>query len=281
MSPLPKLVLDTNVCGKLLTPAYQLHLGPVKALLKQKFRLVVSAETFIELLDAIKGGDGSHFESDRDRLRLMAGDGRPSFVQFPGAFVLGKILGMRPAAAISRFGPSSFAKWFRLVLLARDRDELFRGVRVPGQRKRRLWTFDPNVISEQQASGKAAHRAFLEKVRSGTITIPGRDSWAFGIAHMLGCSINQQQAVHLGAALDAAYEYEKALGTIVARGRYNFDKHDGDWVDSQQLFYLCDREVFLLTDDAGLQQRVANSSQGDRVLLLPTFLEENGITPPQ
>ena len=74
-----KIILDTNVCGKLLTAAYRDDVERIKRRLSQTFRIVVSAGTFIELLDAIRGGDGTHFESDKERLRLMSGDGKPIF----------------------------------------------------------------------------------------------------------------------------------------------------------------------------------------------------------
>lgn len=90
----PKLILDTNVCGKLLTPAYSVDLGRIKARINRIYRVVISPETFIELLEAIRGGDGSHFEADRDRLRLMSGGGTPIFLRFPGAFAVWKILSL-------------------------------------------------------------------------------------------------------------------------------------------------------------------------------------------
>src|SRR5579872_3678609 len=103
----PKLILDTNVCGKLLTPAYKDDLERIKARITRTYRIVVSPETFIELLETISGGDGSHFEADRDRLRLMSGGGKPIFLRFPGAFVVWKVLGLE--STVTKFDPKDFA----------------------------------------------------------------------------------------------------------------------------------------------------------------------------
>ena len=146
---LPKLILDTNVCGKLLTPAYRDDLEEIKRRLSRNFRVVVSAETFIELLNALKGGDGAHFESDKQRFRLMAGSGKPTFLRLPGAFTLSKVLGISTAdtSSVSKLGPVDFQKWFRLTLRAKSRDEMLReGVRLPLDRRRLVWVLDRKSV---------------------------------------------------------------------------------------------------------------------------------------
>jgi hypothetical protein len=91
-----KVVLDTNVCGKLLTPAYCDDVADIKARISRTFKLAISPQTFLELLDALTKSDSAHFESHRARLRLMAGGGKPVFLRFPAAFAL------KTAAGISR-----------------------------------------------------------------------------------------------------------------------------------------------------------------------------------
>src|SRR5216683_5974704 len=50
----------------------------------------------------------------------------------------------------------------------------------------------------------------------------------------------------------AAYEYQRAtFETAAANPQYNVTKHDGDWIDNQHLFYLCDPGIFVLTDEEG------------------------------
>ncbi len=280
MSVIPKLILDTNVCGKLLTPAYRDDLVGIKRCLSRKFRVVVSFETLIELLDAIKGGDGTHFESDQERLRLMAGTGSPTFLGLPGAFALSKVLGIRPAntPSVSKLGHVDFQNWFRLALRAKSRDEMLRsGVHRPLEARRFVWVFDPAIITRQQQAAKAFHQKLLEDASKRQTPPP--DIWAAGIALALGRKIQQSQAALLANRLDAAYQYRKALCAVVAQGSYNFQRHEGDWNDYQQLFYLSDPTILLLTDDAGLRKRVGKSSQKDRILDLRDFLTSQGFTP--
>jgi len=273
---LSELILDTNVCGKLLTSDYRGDLEEIRRRLNRNFRLVVSAETFIELLDAIKGGDGTHFESDKQRLRLMAGGGKPRFLGLPGAFALRKALGISPAniPSVSKFGPAYFEKVFHLTLRAESRNELLQtGVHRPLEPRRIAWVFDPAIITRQQRAAYDAHRKILERPTLSP------DAWAVGIALALGRKIQPKQAAILANRLDAAYHYRKALCAVVATGSYNFEKHHGDWNDYHQLFYLCNPNISLLTDDADLRKRVGESSQRDRVLDLRDFLKGQGFKP--
>jgi len=167
-----------------------------------------------------------------------------------------------------------------VVLRAKTREALFSdGVRLPQDRKRRYWNFDPKTITGQQQEGKSQHRKLMEKVRETIASLPSPDTWAAGIARSLGQTINRHQATTLADRLDAAYHYDRAQYTAVTNGSYNFQKHDGDWMDWQQLFYLSDPNIFLLTDDRDLQRRVGQSTQRDRVLDLREFLKQQGLTP--
>jgi hypothetical protein len=273
----PKLILDTNVCGKLLTPEYIDDLDRIKARINRTYRVVVSPETFIELLEAIRGGDGSHFEADRDRLRLISGGGKPVFLRFPGAFVVWNILGLE--SKVTKVAPKDFAKWFRLILRAKSRNQMVHGLVDDPLSSRISYRFDPEKIRTQQVAGEAAHRTLLEEIgEAGEIEVPG-PSWAAGIARAVGHQVSGEQAKRLLVGLDAAFRYRNELRRLVCTGPYNFDKHRGDWVDWQQLFYLCDPNIHLLTDDDGIRNRVGKSTQLNRILLLREFLAKHGFTP--
>jgi hypothetical protein len=89
MSIKPKLFLDTNVCDSLRDPSF----GESRRRIKNKHRIVVSPNTMIELLDAVAAAKtDEHFEIRRDRMRIMTGDGKPTFLPFPGQFALRKAL---------------------------------------------------------------------------------------------------------------------------------------------------------------------------------------------
>src|SRR5258708_39661213 len=112
MPSFPKLILDTNVCGKLLTPAYGSDVEQIRTRINRNFRVVVSPQTFIELLDAMKDGDETYFDDHKQRLRLMVGTRTPEFLPFPGTFALGKVLGLESVAPRS-LGPTQFRQWLR------------------------------------------------------------------------------------------------------------------------------------------------------------------------
>jgi hypothetical protein len=277
MPLLPKLILDTNVCGKLLSPAYLGDVERIKRQFSRNFRIVVSPQSFLELLNCIRGGDGTHFSADKDRLRLLVGGGKMDFLPFPVAFALKTVLGVADRSP-KFFGPSHFRLWFRVVIHAKDRAELVNDdVRLPGDTQRQRRGFKLEESNRQHEDGISQHRVQIEKAIGGKGILPPPDLWAAGLADSLGHKLAPQQATLLGTRLDAAYRYAKELCSIVANGLYNFDKHRGDWIDWQQLFYLCDPSIFLLTDDKGLWNRVGSSSQGAQILDLRNFLKSHGF----
>ncbi len=274
----PKLILDTNVGQTLLRPNYRPDLEKILSRIGSRFRVVVSPETYLEVLNCVCGGDEAHFEEHRNRLRLIVGRGNPEFLPFPVAFAVLKVC--RLNSATSQLGPAEFRHWLRVVLHAKDRIHLFAGdVRLPNGRRRLRYGFDPKIHLRQHEAGIAQHREFMEHVRDGKATLQPADIWAAAIASTLGHKLDQQQATALAAGLDAAYQYHRELCAVVLNGAYNFDKHPGDWIDWQQLFYLCDPNMLVLTGDGALQGRVAKSPQRGRLLDLRDFLQQLGFTP--
>lgn len=273
----PKLILDTNVCGKLLTPAYSGDLERIKARITRKYQVVVSPQTFIELLDALKGGDGTHFGSDRERIRFMAGGGNPTFLSLPGTFAFLKVLGVK--ATVTRLSPKDFERWFISVIRAKTRRDLFEGAVRHRLGDRKLHGFSPDELLKQQSEGKTEHKCRLERIRElGNPPIPG-SVWASGLATAGGYHLTSKQGDLLVDRLSAADEYDQTLCRIASGGGYNFERHGGDWMDWQQLFYLCDPAIHLLTDDDDIRVRVGNSPQRGQILVLRGFLQAHGFAP--
>jgi hypothetical protein len=266
----PKLILDTNVCHILASGSSTYDVARIIKRIRQNFQLVVSAQTFIELLNGIGGGSSDvHFEQDRHKLGQMVGSGRLRFLQYPGAFALRTALGL--ACPVPRFGPEDFRKWFKVVLAARTRAELFEGrVKLPNSHKR--WWVDPATLSRFQSYGLESHQKWLLKAITGNCTFPEPQEWASRIGSALGKTLTTEQSLLLGLSLEAAYEYQKQSFLVAARNRsYNATKHNGDWVDNQQLFYLSDPSVSLLTEEKSIKEKCKGTNQSHRVLLMRTF----------
>jgi len=271
-----KLILDTNICGTLLTPTYRDELPDIKARISRNFKIVVSPQTFVELLDALTKSDSSHFESHKERLRLMAGGGRPVFLRFPTAFALKKALNLD--SSIVKFGPADFEQWFRIVLGSKSRDEMLQGTVKLRLDSLKTYGLMPEEISRQQNAGKTEHKKRLLLLQASKHSMPNGIEWAKRLALDLGNRITNEQANRLHQSLDAAYRYDQELRRVASSPEYNFDKHDGDWIDYQQLFYLCDPQVSLLTDDKGLVRRVGDSPQKNRILIMRDFLAGLGLS---
>jgi hypothetical protein len=116
---------------------------------------------------------------------------------------------------------------------------------------------DPTPIKAHQSDGRAEHRGWLDIAKTGDKRFQSRQEWACRIALDNGVQLTAEQSNSLGQRWSAAYEYQK---TIFDKARsnpsYNLAKHDGDWIDNQQLFYLCDPNLhyycYFMDEDLGL-----------------------------
>jgi hypothetical protein len=268
-----KLFFDTNLPSK-LNGLYRDDVDRIMSIIAERFKLVASPTTFCELLDRLQGGDGSQFASDKEAFKVMFGGEVGEFLPMPCAFALGLLLGDFP---VTKLAPVHFENALSCIFHANSREDLF-GMRVQIPDVGRCG-FNPQVIRQQHEEGKAQHREWLENIRDGKVTLLPPVPWARAYARILGQSLNDEQAGRFANGLDAMYQYYKELYRIVPGNHsYNFVKGSGDWIDLQQLHYLYDPSIHLLTDDRRLKSRVKNSSQGDRVLDFRRFLKEHGLT---
>jgi hypothetical protein len=68
------------------------------------------------------------------------------------------------------------------------------------------------------------------------------------------------------AALDAARRYDFFLFDIAKNRKYDFTKHDSDWLDVMQLCYLGDPLIHFVTCDGDFKVRTSGSSQAERII---------------
>ncbi len=248
-----------------MRPPYGHVSGEIMRRLTRRFELHISPNTFLELMDAIKGGDGTFFDAHKQRLRIMAGSGQPRFLPFPITFALKTILGF--AAPLTELGTKEFKQALTITFRARTRDDLFTGnVKLPGGGSRR-YGIDPELISNPMAIGEAQHVASLERLKAGMIAFPPPEVWAAALAEDVGCVLTDVQAQKMAEGLEAAYAYDLEIARLMRSG-YNATKNRNDWIDSQQLFYLSDPTMHLITDDSKIRDRCKTSDQSNRIILV-------------
>ncbi len=266
--PKPKLMMDTNAAQKLTfdTRTYDIH--RIQATLRKSYRIVVSPETLIEILNGVIGAKtDEHLAKDQRKLRTATGnETTPTVLRFPGDFALRTVLGIQ--SSLPAFNPNHFRLWIKAVLHAGSRYELEqRHVRIPNRRA--TYGLDPKAIAIQQNEGKANHREWLQLAIDGTKTFPDRDEWARRIGIGLEINLTPPQSQELGNRLSAAYAFQShTFRTAMAGPSYNVTKHDGDWIDNQQLFYLCDSNLYVLTEEESIRDKCSTSKQSERILLL-------------
>jgi hypothetical protein len=218
------------------------------------------------LIVGLASGDDAHFSENVARIRLLCSAPRAVFLPLVGDFVRTKVFHAAPRRA--DYSPQQIKFWPRIIMKAKDRTELTQGTvsfKEPG-RSGIDFGFNLDKVVQQVQTGKDAHAQALQGLRSKTTLRPTRQQWAVGVLHDLQIQITTLNVASLCSALDAAYEYDNYLYNLAQKNSYDFSKHDSDWLDSQQLYYLADPNVFLVTFDSKLKQRIAGSSQADRIL---------------
>jgi hypothetical protein len=270
----PKLFLDTNVCEHLLNPPYADRLQGFLTAVRKRYQIFVSPETVIELLRTLQGGTGEHFAFDQKRFQVcVCGDRqRARFISLPGEFAMKHALGMDVPA---KFGANHFRQMTKVVLKADTRTQLFEtGVKIGKYDV----TFNNAINEEQHEEGMASHRKWMEDIMTGQYQYPTPDKLGIGFAKNLSVDIDAATGAKLVEGISAYFAYQKSLFDQANSGqKLNLDKRKGDWVDSQQLVYLCDPQMHLLTGDGKIKDRAKASEQSKRIFRLSEFAREIGF----
>lgn len=262
-----KVFYDTQVisyalAGKIPAADWELACRYVSA----RCRYCVSLNTLTELIVGLACGDEAHFSENVNRIKFLCVGGDPVFLPLVGEFIRKRVFHLNPIRP--DYSPAQIKMWPRIIINARDRSELISGLvslREPG---RRLidYGFNLEMLVRQVQDGKNAHSHALSQLRDGTLLRPTQQQWALGVLCRLAIPISDANVARLCSTLDAAYQYDTQLYDLALCNNYDFTKHDSDWLDTQQLYYLADPSVFLVTLDSKLKARTAKSSQIGQVL---------------
>lgn len=264
----PRLVLDTNVCTKLSSSAFGYDAPAIKRRLSDRYDIVVSPRSLFEILQGtINATKEEHLQSDKDKLFTLIGPNRPTFLEFPGHFALRTVLGVVPP--VQALGPENFAQLVCIVIAAKNLPDLFKSmVELPFDETSR-YGLDRSIVEGERADDQAVHRQWLGFAKTRPESFGTPEAWAYLIGSAHGVTLSHIQNKYLAERLGAAYEYEKA-NFDVARDNPNLNvaKRDSDWGDFQQLFYLSDPLVYLLTEDERIRTTCRASEQSKRIVLL-------------
>jgi hypothetical protein len=268
-----KIFFDTQIVSMLTESDSEMR-KRVWRKIKNQYRYVISPLTMFELFFGLAGADDKHFHNNQAQFQTLRGTGRPSILSFPERFAIKRALQIDIGQEFHP--PEECERYIRLVLKARSRLEIETGkiVLSPLQRKQGTGMRLDDMRDARLAIVKD-HIELLHRVRSGAQAVPSPLDWARSILYKSGAPVTDAGAAKFLDAADAVYHYDKWLWKQTP-GTYRFDsrEHEGDLMDSEQLYYLADPGMIFLTEDRRIKQRIAYSSKLNQVLLFRNFISE-------
>jgi hypothetical protein len=91
-------------------------------------------------------------------------------------------------------------------------------------------------------------------LRKAEVSDLTRSVWAEKILRDLGKPLSRPNVAIVLERLDAAYRFDRHLWQLIRNSEYDFSKHRGKIVDAQQLYYLCQPDIYFVTNDARLKK---------------------------
>ncbi len=95
------------------------------------------------------------------------------------------------------------------------------------------------------------------------------EAWFISIANSVGADPKSRSMAEIVAALSAHHEFEQSkLKTALAIAEYNplSRKNQNDIIDVEQLVYLADESLCMLTADTGFKGKLVTSKQAARII---------------
>lgn len=235
--------------------------------LYQQYRYIISPLSMFELFFGLAGSKGNRFATHQGRFRQLCGPGTPSVLALPEAFAIKKALGVDVPPPPET--PAQHLKNIRIVLAARGEPDIETGlVRLPNQGKG--FGLDLRDMANARQSMIRDHAALLEAVRNGTQTKPSGRDWARSHLAKYHLPTDDHTSDALVTQLDAAYQYDRWLWSQ-SKGSYDYDKAGSDLIDSMQLYYLADQNMYLMTRDKKIVKRIGNSTQKAQIIDFDAF----------
>jgi hypothetical protein len=262
----PKFVFDTQIASHVcngLIPTNEWH--RIKRFVSQRGRHAISAVTLYELIAGIAGGDERHFRENQQRLNLLSELAKTKYLALPRDFLRETVFGLN--ALKPEFGPQNLRLWVQVISKADSKRQVNGPVSIRGVE----YGFDLSTIPNVIAKGKRDHSMQLQELREGKLRIPTTERWIASRLRECQVDTTPQNIAKLIARLDAPRQYDFFLFRLAKNHDYDFARHDSDWLDMIQLFYLADPLVHFVTLDTNIRRRTLGSSQSARILSFDEF----------
>jgi hypothetical protein len=237
------------------------------AAISNKYEYRVSMTTFLELLNAVGGGDEVHFKQNRQRLLVLTDVPRCKFLPLPGEFIRHAILGLpleRP-----EFSPTTVQKqWLPLIKAAATKVELTTGIPIQtlASGDEVVMGIDLKLVRRQMQDGQKAWVQELRLAKDGSKDMPRKELYAEFFLHFFArAPVTTENINRLGGALDAAYQHLAAIHHDATKSTYQFERKHQDWIDNQQLIYLADPDCTFVTGDGKLIAKLRRSTQRSQI----------------
>ncbi|MGD0923377.1 MAG: hypothetical protein ABSA70_16680 [Terriglobia bacterium] len=276
-----KLFLDTSVCshvagGKCISAA---DWSKVQNYISENCEYVMSPITLYELLNGFDKRPDEEFLRDRKVFEVLCPpQGRKRFLRWPSSFVLDTVFG--DFRLKKDFEPNDLDLWVRVVLAAPDKVALRTGkVTLPDYPDQtfalRLEHFEGAIEKVKQEHIKILEELAAD-LRAGAPLCSVRNKWAATHLKEWGRQVTDEDCSRLAESLDVAFHHDDVVWGLVnktlRRNHYNVKEDASAVLDRQQLYYLCDPTMLMLTDDSKLVHRVKGSAQQDRLLKFEDLL---------
>lgn len=261
----PTIFIDTMICnhvvdGRIGSEEWQ----RVKRYISDHFHYAICPLTMIELILRIGRGSDEYFGRNRRALNVLYGSGERRILPFPGQFMSRALLEEdRPNP---QFNPKRFDLWMRLIFKARDKASLKQGKITLRGIRHIVYELDLDSIDHQHKRGIDEHVRNLEEFRLGNLIRPTREEYAAGIFEKMGRPLNTEEQKQVSTRLSAAYAFDTWLWNMAKNKSYDFAKHPTNWVDLQNLMYLCEPSMYFLTNDTDISREASETSQASQIL---------------
>ena len=269
-APKRGVYLDTNVPSWL--ERLQCNHNTFREILSY-YTVYTSPLSIVETIaDISTSNSEQYFKADRIKLSLLCGSWQLWVLEFPWPFAAFRVLSLKPSSLIR---PIDFKRWIKVINAAESQRNLINLEVVHPERKGLQFGFDSSILKRQQDQGKLSYRTSLKS--STESNIPSVAEWVKYNGSGFGATLTDTQINSIGSRLMAAYAYFHEKMKEAAAPQFNSDKHDGDWIDTEQLLYLCDSNLLFVTAELKIRETCERSqfndaAQSKRIITLSEFL---------